>query len=446
MLEIIEKTDPFLSAYEEFERTAADTDTPWLHQLRKAAITRFGELGLPGKRNEDWKYTSLEPLRKLQLKLSQSKPNVNAKVIEPYFLDDALQLVFVNGYFHSELSSIDHLPDGLVLSNLQTAIAEHEELVEPHLAKYADHDALALTALNTAFLRDGVFIHVRKNCVIEKPIHIVHVSTAPSEPVMSYPRHLIVAECSSQVTVIESYFGSEEQVYFNNSVVEIAADENAVVDHYKILRESNQAFHIANLQIKQQRDSNVNSHYVALSGSLIRNESRTVFAGENAECTFNGLYLGRGKQHIDSHTVIDHAVPHCNSYELYKGLLDDKAKGVFNGKIYVREDAQKTDAKQSNQCILLSDDATIDTKPQLEIFADDVKCTHGATVGQLDETALFYLRSRGIGLEQAKSLLMFAFANDIIGRIKVDSIRQQLEELLLTRQHLPRYQEHEENS
>jgi Fe-S cluster assembly protein SufD len=441
MLKTTQEKFLYLTAFEEFERTIADWDTPWLRPIRNAAIARFGELGFPGRKNEDWKFTSLTSLAKVPFKLATERQEVSTDIILPHVFDGAYQLVFVNNRYRSDLSKIGDLPAGLVLTNLADAIQVHGELVEPHLARYAEHDGLALTALNTAFLYDGAFVYLKPATVVEKPIHIIHVSTSPGEPTMCFPRHLVVAGRNSQVTVVESYVGIDEEVYFTNAVVEICADEDAHVDHYKVVRESNRAFHIANLQVEQKGRSNVFSHYIALSGGLIRNESRTRFDGEHSECTFNGLYLGRDKQHIDSHTVIDHAQANCHSYELYKGLLDDKSRGVFNGKIFVRPDAQKTDAKQTNQCILLSDDATIDTKPLLEIFADDVKCTLGATVGQLDETALFYLRSRGIDLDQARSLLVYAFANDIVERIKVEPIRHQLQDFLLTRQSLPIYQE-----
>ena len=439
MIDTQTDNDLFLSAHKQFAGTVDTQDAPWLQSIRKAAITRFGELGLPGKRNEDWKYTSLTPLTKIPFKLAKELPSVSETLINEYAIADSHQLVFVNGVYCPELSRVEDVPEGVVIADLATAVSKHSELVEPHLARYAQHDELALTALNTAFIKDGTFIHVPTNGVVEKPIHIIHVNVTTDEPTMCFPRHLIVAERSSQVT--ESYVGKSDQQSLTNSVVELVADANARVDHYKVVRESDSAFHIANLQVKQQRDSNVFSHYFALGGGLIRNESRTLFAGENAECTFNGLYMGHGKQHIDNHTVIDHAVPHCNSYELYKGLLDDKSHGVFNGKIFVRIDAQKTDAKQTNQCILLSDDAVIDTKPQLEIFADDVKCTHGATIGQLDEKALFYLRARGIKLEQARRLLIYAFANDVVERVAVEPVRQQLQDTLLARQSLPHLQE-----
>jgi Fe-S cluster assembly protein SufD len=239
------------------------------------------------------------------------------------------------------------------------------------------------------------------------------------------------------VSVVQSYLAAEEGVYFTNAITEIVAAENAFIDHYKLQRESTRAFHIETLQVQQDRGSNFSTHNITLGGRLARSEVNAVLGAEGCECTLNGLYLASGTQHVDNRTLIDHAKPHCASHELYKGILDGKAHGVFNGKIFVRTDAQKTDAKQTNQTLLLSDDATINTKPQLEIYADDVKCTHGATVGQLAADALFYLRARGIGLKEARALLTYAFANDIIGRVKLDALRTELEELLLARQHLP---------
>src|SRR5262249_35960865 len=232
------------------------------------------------------------------------------------------------------------------------------------------------------------------------------------EPAVAHPRSLVVAGTSSQLTLVETYAGRDGEVYFTNAVTEVVAGENAVLDHYKVQRESRAAFHVATTQVRQARSSNFSSHFIGLGGGLVRNEVRALLDAEGCECTVNGLYVAGGRQHADNHTVIDHARPHCASHELYKGILDGHAHGVFNGKIFVREDAQKTDAKQTNQTLLLSDDAVINTKPQLEIYADDVKCTHGATVGQLDAESLFYLRARGIGLDEARSLLIFAFAND----------------------------------
>jgi Fe-S cluster assembly protein SufD len=284
-------------------------------------------------------------------------------------------------------------------------------------------------------LHDGAVVFIPRGKVLAEPIQLIFVSVAGGKRTMSHPRTLVVAGANSQATIVETYLsgGSEEDVYFTNAVTEIALGENAVLDHTKLQRESTRAFHIAHTQVRQARSSKFSSHYIALGGELARNETRVVFDGEGSEATVNGLYLAGGVQHMDNFTVIDHASPHCASHELYKGILDGKAHGVFNGKIFVRQDAQKTDAKQTNQVLLLSEDATINTKPQLEIFADDVKCTHGATVGQLDAECIFYLRSRGIGLEEARGLLTYAFANDIISRIKVEATREQLERLLTGR-------------
>jgi Fe-S cluster assembly protein SufD len=284
-------------------------------------------------------------------------------------------------------------------------------------------------------------LHIPKGQVIERPIHVAFLTTGSGEPVVSHPRVVVVAGENSQATIVESYVGIEEGVYFTNAVTEIVAGESSVIDHYKLQRESREAFHVATVQIHQARSSNFSSHYFGFGGALVRHEARVRLDAEGCECTLNGLYLAGGSQHLDNHTVIDHVKPHCTSHELYKGILDGKAHGVFNGKIYVHEDAQKTDAKQTNQTLLLSQDAVINTKPQLEIFADDVKCTHGATVGQLDAEGIFYLRSRGIGLQEARSLLTYAFANDIIRQVKIEPLRAQLEELLSASQHLAQAKE-----
>jgi Fe-S cluster assembly protein SufD len=310
------------------------------------------------------------------------------------------------------------------------------EQVEPHLAQYASYRGHAFTALNTAFLEDGAFVSIARGKVVEEPIHLLFLSTTHGEGAVCHPRSLILAGEGSQATVIESYVGTGDDVYFTNAVTEIVAGPAAVVDHYKLQRESEEAFHVATLQVQQARNSTLSSHAVTLGGALVRNEVNAVLDDEGCTCTLNGLYLAAGRQHVDNHTVIDHARPRCTSHELYKGILDGQAHGVFNGKIYVRQDAQKTDAKQTNQTLLLSEDATINTKPQLEIYADDVKCTHGATVGQLDDEALFYLRTRGIDKEAARHLLTYAFANDVISRVKVAPVRAHLEEFFLAAQHL----------
>ena len=314
-------------------------------------------------------------------------------------------------------------------------LANDPGTVQPYLSQLAGPNG-AFTALNTAFFRDGFFLSIPPNAVVETPIHLLFLSTAPGEATMSHPRLLIVVGENSQVRLIESYGGPDGHLYLTNAVTEIVAGPHAVVDHYKLQRESLQGFHIGSMHIHGQRSSTCSSHSLALGGALVRNEVTTVLNGEGVDCTLNGLYLANGQRLVDNHTTIDHAKPHCSSHEVYKGILGGRSRAIFNGKIIVRPDAQKTDAKQTNKALLLSDDAQINTKPQLEIFANDVKCTHGAAVGQLDEDAIFYLRQRGLDSRQARDLLIQAFAGDILNRIKIEPLRAQLEKTLLAQ--LPR--------
>ncbi|MFN4260386.1 MAG: Fe-S cluster assembly protein SufD [Gemmataceae bacterium] len=428
----------YLSNFSQFEKEIGDQDQLFLKELRQSAIDRFAELGFPTLSDEEWRFTNLAPLLEVPFQLATLGRHglTKARLREITLHADAgCCLVFVNGFFAAELSTLCPSLAGVTICSLAEALEQQPEVIEEHLARYANYEEHPFIALNTAFIRDGAFIHVAKGQVIREPIHLLFVNTS-TEPSVSQPRNLIVLDVNSQATVLESYVGLNEDVYFNNIVTEVALSENAVLDHYKAEQESPRAFHLATLQIHQQRGSNFSSHYFGLGGRLTRHEANTRLDGEGCECTLNGLYMANGTQHLDNRTLIDHAMPHCASHELYKGILDGKAHGVFNGKIFVRPDAQKTDAKQTNQTLLLSDDAIINTKPQLEIYADDVKCTHGATVGQLSADGLFYLRSRGIGLEDTRRLLIYAFANDIVNRVRIEPIRRQLEELLLRRQQL----------
>jgi Fe-S cluster assembly protein SufD len=411
----MEQTNPYLSDFERFERETATTTRPALHRLRKAAVARFAELGFPGPRDEEWRFTPVAPLAKVPFELAPAG-------------DEIVLTIRTSG----------SLPEGVIVHDLAGALEKYPDLVEPYLAQYADYKGHCFTALNTAFLHDGAFVYVPPGKAIEGPIYLEYSATSSgAAPPVLHRRALIVLGAQSRATIIEEFTGPERGTYFTNAVTEVVVGENAALDHYKVQEEGGEAFHFHALQVRQDRGSNFSSHAVTLGGKWVRNEVNAVFGGEGGECTLNGLYLGAGEQLIDNHTAIDHARAHCNSHELYKGILDGKARGVFNGKIYVRQDAQKTDAKQTNQTLLLSDDATINTKPQLEIYADDVKCTHGATVGQLDAEALFYLRARGIGAEQARALLTFAFANDVIGRIRVDALRERLGQKLLAAGRLP---------
>ena len=436
----IKEPNHFLEHFAEFEKRHDATASPALRRLRNAAIARFAELGFPTDRDEDWKFTSLAALRKSPFQLP---PADSAEAVEGFRklthgAARGASLLCMNGNLPFLLAGSQPLPKGVMVCSLAEALRDHADLVEPYLGNYADYKRHPFVALNTAFLNDGAVVYVPANTVVPDPIFLTFGVSASNDrgPYIWHRRTLIVLESGSQATVVERYVGLPS-LYFTNGTAEVVLADNAQLDHYKLQQEGAGAYHLGTTQVRQQRSSRFSSHFVSLGGNLVRNEVGVFLDGEGCETTLNGLYMASGTQHIDNRTTIDHAKPHCASHELYKGILDGKAHGVFNGKIYVHQDAQKTDAKQTNQTLLLSDDAVINTKPQLEIFADDVKCTHGATVGQLDDKAIFYLRSRGIDAEAARSLLTFAFANDIIGRIKVASIRAELEKQLLVARRLP---------
>ena len=420
----------------DFTGSNSGSETPgpqWLLNLRQSAALRFGEVGFPTRRNEEWRFTNVSPIAETPFTLaSKTDSAMTAETLSGYTYEGmgGTQLVFVNGHFQPDLSS-QEFPAGVTVSTLSAAMEASPEMIEAQLGRWAKFTTQAFVALNTAALEDGAFVHLERNTVVKEPIHLLFLSTPNAGPTVSHPRTLIIAEANSQATIVESYSGTADTVYFTNAVTEITAAENVVIDHYKVQRESRKAFHVATMQLQLARSTNFSSHSVGLGGLLVRNDANAYLGGEGIECTLNGVYLGNDRQIIDNHTEIDHAMPHCNSHEIYKGILDGHSRGVFNGKIFVREDAQKTDAKQTNQTLLLSPTAQIDTKPQLEIFADDVKCTHGATIGQLSDEALFYLRARGISKDNARALLTYAFASYIVSRIKIDAIRAQLDQVLL---------------
>jgi Fe-S cluster assembly protein SufD len=323
--------------------------------------------------------------------------------------------------------------DGLQMGSLATALTTHSAVLEQHLARYARCDSNPFTALNTAFFLDGGLILIPKGQIVQDPIHLLFICTSREAGATAHPRNLIIAQENSQVTVLESYASTVDAPHFTNAVTEIVAGENTVVEHCKIQTESRQAFHVATVEAQVNRSAHYTSHSISTGAKLARNDIHAVLDGEGIECILNGIFVVNGDQHVDHHTIIDHAKPHCTSHEFYNGVLDGRSKGVFNGKIYVRPNAQKTDAKQTSRNLLLSNEAIVNSQPQLEIFADDVKCTHGSTVGQLNEEAIFYLRSRAIGLEKARQMLIVAFAAEIINRIKVEPVRAQLSKLLLGR-------------
>lgn len=422
--------DWYSTAFRDFEIRLNGQSSSDLHQIRKNAMQSFQDLGYPTTKHEEWKYTNVSPLMSHNFVISE--PDTSGKLtkndIEKYQFSGIENrcLVFVNGHFVSELSNMEGITENIDVLPLKQVIEKNPDLISPYFAKYASIDEQSFISLNTAFLQDGTFINIPVGTQADKPVHLLYLSVPEERPVVSFPRNLVITGRSSEITFIETYAATKDGIYFTDTVSEIVLNENSKVERIKIQNESMQAYHIATLQAVQERDSRFIDHNISLGGALTRNDISSIFKGENGNCEFFGMYSGNQKQHIDNHTTIDHAEPHCESNELYKGILDENAEGVFNGKIYVRPDAQKTNAIQSNNCILLSDQATIDTKPQLEIFADDVKCTHGATIGQLNEDAFFYMRARGIEKTNARKLLIYAFASEVVDKITFEPVRKKV--------------------
>jgi Fe-S cluster assembly protein SufD len=343
------------------------------------------------------------------------------------------RLVFLDGHFAEEISRISSLAKGVELNSLARALVCDSAFLEKHLGRYIGAEKNAFAALNTAFFQDGAFIHVPAGVAVDEPIRLLFISTVKEAGATTHPRNFILLEKQSRLTVIESYVHTADAPYFTNAVTELVAGDGAVLEHLKFQDESREAFHIATVHGHFGCRSQVNAHSFALGARLSRNNIHVNLAGEGLECILNGLYLTKGEQIADHHMIVEHAQPHCASHEYFNGILEGKSKGVFHGRILVQQIAQKTDAKQTNKNILLSDEATANTKPQLEIYADDVKCTHGATVGQLSDEAIYYLRSRGIGLERARQMLIHAFAGEIIDRVKYEPAREELDRLIWQR-------------
>ena len=407
----------------------------WLPALRQKAFERFAALGFPTTRDEDWHFTSVTPIAERTFRAIKPAPTtLTLSDLEPWLVDaEWHRLVFVNGRLEPQLSNFAGLPAEVQVSPLSDALREEPAWVESHLGALAAFDRAAFTALNTAFMQDGVVVRVPKGEVVEVPLHILHITDAQAEGGAIHPRLLVVAEPLAQLTVIESYAAIGTPAYLVNAVAEVSVGTGARVDHYKIQRESIDAFHVGTVQVTQGRDSIYHSFSFAAGAALSRTNVYTKLAGTGGEARLNGLYVLDGPQHADHQTFVEHLAEACASRELYKGILDGESHGVFNGKVYVDPIAQKTDGKQTNKALLLSEKARVDTKPQLEIFADDVKCTHGATIGRLDELALFYLKSRAIGAESARALLTYAFAAEVLETIEIDALRVALERDLFER-------------
>ena len=431
MIAATEQIGTYLESFSEFHKRAPGQNQPWLRELRERAFARFCETGFPTTHDEDWRFTNVSPIAKTSFQLATDEKLPSLDRIKPFFVAGAAcQLVFVNGKFSKSLSIIGDLPTGVRVSSLADEINRDPAALEPHLGRYLNIERDVFSALNTAFLEDGARVHIRRGTVIHDPICFLFISTSSETPLMSHPRNLIVAANETQATIVEDYVSFGESPAFCNTATELVAGDNAAISHYMIEREHQQAYNVSTLRIQQGRSANISSHSVLLGGGLVRNNVHPVLAGEGSECLINGLFIGNGRQHLDNYMLVEHASPHCASRQFYNGILDDQAHGVFHGRIIVHKDAQKTDAKQTNRNLLLSDDARIDTKPQLEIYADDVKCTHGATIGQIEENALFYLRSRGIDEIAARKLLLLAFANECLDRMAANPAREHAEKVI----------------
>ncbi len=420
--------------HEAFAANGAAGAPPWVQELRAGAIRQFAEAGFPTTKDEEWRFTSVEPITRTRFAVASATVSaaVRRAVDEVAVGEPGTRLVavYVNGRFVPELSSLA-LPAGVTVGSLATAAAGDQ--VHQHLGQIADSRANPFTALNTAFVQDGAFVHVARNVAVDRPIQLVFVSFGGPEPTVSHPRNFYRFDDGAQASVIEQFVGVGDGPYWTNAVTETVLGENAVVDAYRVQRECDNAFHTATSQSRQGRSSVYTSVTFAFGSRLTRYDLNATLDGEGAECTINGLSVLRDEQHVDFHTTLEHAKPHCPSWEVFNGVYDDRSRGVFSGRIIVRPGAQRTDSKQTNNNLLLSEDARADSQPQLEIYADDVKCTHGATLGPIDPKAMFYLRSRGLDEEAARNLLTFGFGAEILNSVSVEELRTQLDGIVHAR-------------
>ena len=431
--------DRYLADFQAFSRNGGGSAPGWLQEIRQGAIARFAELGFPTTKQEEWRFTSVAPIAEAGFTLAHAARALpTPREIERLSLGIGPRVVFVDGRHAPELSTAAHLPDGVCAGSLAAELKSDEgrELIRSHLARHARWQESAFTALNTAFLGDGAFVHVPANVALDRPIELLFFATGRSVTdgaVVSHPRSLIVLGPRSQSAVVETYVGLADGAYWTNAVTEVVTGEGAQVELYRVQREGRRGFQVATTHSRQDRDSYMGLHVITLGAALARHDITTVLAGSGAELILNGLYLLSGAQHADHHTVIDHAQPHCASHEFFNGVLAERSHGVFNGRIIVRPGAQRTDSKQTNNNLLLSTEARADSQPQLEIYADDVKCTHGSTVGPIDQTQLYYLRSRGLSLEAARSILTYGFGAEILDRMRHPAVRDRLDCLVRER-------------
>jgi Fe-S cluster assembly protein SufD len=429
--QIVKSENNYQSAFQALRETSATL--PWVRLVRDSAMDRFELLGFPSVSSEEWKYTNLAPWLKNSFTATDQATVSEITVRVPEIAETAdSHLVVVNGFLREDLSSKSAL-EQIVAVNLFNAIADarYSKIVREYLARNADYHDNGLIALNTAFLRSGVFILVPRNTKLDQPIQISYFSDGLDQNAVSFPRLLLVLEENSSATLIETFASTGDPAYFTNAVAEIVLGDGARLEHYRTQLESDQSLHVGKTAAELGRGSSYDSTAITLGGKMSRHDISVVLDHEGAECWVDGLYVLSSEQHADTHSVIDHKQPCCTSHQLYKGILDGNGRAVFNGKIFVREGAQKTDAIQTNKNLLLSDKARVDTKPQLEIYADDVKCAHGAAVGQINEEELFYLQARGIEPALGRNLLTYGFAEEVIGKIKIDSVRTAIDEAVL---------------
>lgn len=427
---------PATEPYSAERRRLSEADAPaWLQSLRYAAYARFEKLGYPLANSEEWHYTDPAPFREPHPAATSQTSRITRDDVRAHGISipEAHELVFVNGFYVPSLSTLKTLPAGVRVQSLGVLFAKEGEGAETHLGQIAQFEHNALAALNTALFSDGAFIDVSANVQLDRPVHIVFYGSTGAQPAIQFPRVLVHAGARSRTQLVETYCGPPKSAHITNAVTEIVLDEGAQVHHHKIQREPTTANHVHTVDAELGRDTILIDHNIALGSHVARTDIGAKFQGEGGDLTLNGLYVLTGDQHVDNHSRVDHARPNCQSRELYKGILDGTSRGVFYGKVVVQAGAMKTNATQTNKNLLLSDGALCDSTPALEINADDVKCAHGSTIGQLDPDSLFYLRSRGIDEATARSLLTFGFARDVLGQVRIPAVRSAIEELLLQR-------------
>ena len=430
--------EKYLTDHHSFESNGAGNAPSWLKELRSSALGQFAEQGFPTVKLEDWRFTNILPLTKTSFGYSSAKglPTLTKNDIAKFVIKEASKsvLVFLNGRFQKSLSDLSAIPQGVVAGSLAECMALDGEVFRQNLNKHIPLQAHPFASLNTAFVSDGAFIHIRKGVTTAVPIHLLFIATnVNGEPVASYPRNLILVDEGAAATVVEDFFSLSDEVNFTNAVTEIGVGQKAAFDYIKIQRESEKAFHVGTMQVHQEGQSRFTAFSLALGGAIARNDINITIDGEGCQTMLDGLYIPSNDQLIDHHTFMDHRKPNCSSREIFKGIVSGSSRSVFNGKIFVQKEAQKTDSKQTNRNLLLSDKATVDTKPQLEIFADDVKCTHGATVGGLDPSTLFYAKSRAISEEASRALLTLGFASEVTDYINDAALRKYVDSLVVER-------------